>query len=157
MRFKQTNSIKYIGITLIMLLIFSCKEKSEKPETKLISQSNKTAAQETPLQQSISRGEGVYLDFCQRCHLPNGKGVGTTYPPLADSDWLTEKREESIHSVKYGLNGEIEVNGTVYNNVMTPMGLSDEEVADVMNYIMNSWGNTQEQMVTEEEVAVIKK
>ena len=89
--------------------------------------------------------------------MPNGKGVGTTYPPLAGSNWLEEKRKESIHSVKFGLNGEIQVNGKTYNNVMTPLGLSDDEVADVMNYVMNSWGNTQDTMVTEDEVSAIKK
>ena len=54
-------------------------------------------------------------------------------------------------------NGEIEVNGKVYNGVMAPMGLSDQEVADVMNYVMNNWGNKQEKMVTEAEVAEIKE
>ena len=146
-----------IGIGVLALLLLGCKDTTKTSETKLISQSDKSAIQETPLQQSMKRGEAVYLDFCQRCHLPNGKGVGSTYPPLDASNWLTEKREESIHSVKYGLNGEIEVNGQIYNNVMTPMGLSDEEVADVMNYVMNSWSNTQDSMVTEEEVSAIKK
>jgi len=147
----------FIGISFIALLFTGCKENSEKTETKLISKNEKTASQETPLQQSMKRGEAVYLDFCQRCHLPNGKGVGATYPPLDGSNWLTEKRTESLHSIKYGLNGEIQVNGETYNNVMTPMGLSDDEVADVMNYVMNSWSNTQETMVTEDEVSAIKK
>ncbi len=40
---------------------------------------------------------------------------------------------------------------------MVPMGLSNEEIADVMNYVMNSWGNTQDKMVTETEVANIEE
>ena len=145
---------------LICVTVFSllfCKNETQKTETSLIPESEKTFSQESPLEQSIKRGEAVYIDFCKRCHMPNGKGVGTTYPPLAGSNWLEEKRKESIHSVKYGLNGEIQVNGKTYNNVMTPLGLSDDEVADVMNYVMNSWGNTQETMVTEDEVSAIKK
>lgn len=137
--------------------MLSCKNETQKTETSLIPESEKTFSQESPLEQSIKRGEAVYIDFCKRCHMPNGKGVGTTYPPLAGSNWLEEKRKESIHSVKYGLNGEIQVNGKTYNNVMTPLGLSDDEVADVMNYVMNSWGNTQETMVTKDEVSAIKK
>lgn len=150
--------MKYsILICVTVLSLLSCKNETQKTETSLIPESEKTFSQESPLEQSIKRGEAVYIDFCKRCHMPNGKGVGTTYPPLAGSNWLEEKRKESIHSVKYGLNGEIQVNGKTYNNVMTPLGLSDDEVADVMNYVMNSWGNTQETMVTEDEVSAIKK
>ena len=150
--------MKYsILICITVFSLLSCKNETQKTETSLIPESEKTFSQESPLEQSIKRGEAVYIDFCKRCHMPNGKGVGTTYPPLAGSNWLEEKRKESIHSVKYGLNGEIQVNGKTYNNVMTPLGLSDDEVADVMNYVMNSWGNTQETMVTKDEVSAIKK
>ena len=49
------------------------------------------------------------------------------------------------------------VNGETYNAVMAPMGLEDEEIADVMNYVMNSWGNTSDKIVTEAEVSLIKE
>jgi mono/diheme cytochrome c family protein len=106
---------------------------------------------------SIERGGMVYTDFCMQCHMANGKGIPGTFPPLATSNWLTEKRTESIHAVKFGQSGEIVVNGESYNGVMIPMGLSDEEIADVLNYIMNSWGNRQEKMVTALEVGEIQK
>lgn len=108
------------------------------------------------LVKSISRGKEVYADFCMQCHLGNGKG-SETVPPLAFSDWLVNKRKESIHAVKYGQSGPIKVNGKSYNGRMSPMGLSDEEVADVMNYIMNSWGNKQSKMVSVSEVKAVKK
>jgi mono/diheme cytochrome c family protein len=79
------------------------------------------------------------------------------FPPLYLSNWLKDMRTESIKAVKYGQKGEIEVNGVTYNGVMVPMGLSDQEVADVMNYVMNSWGNTQNAMVTEAEVKTVEK
>lgn len=115
--------------------------------------------QEKDLQQSISDGEGIYSEFCMRCHLSKGEGVEGIYPPLADSNWLSEKRTESIKSVKYGLKGEIEVNGKTYNNNMTSMGLSDREVADVMNYVMHSFGNEKNDynQVTLGEVASLTK
>ena len=87
-----------------------------------------------PLQESIERGSEIYTDFCMSCHLPNGKGVENVYPPLAKSDYLMKKREESIRVI-----------------------LSDDEVADVMNYITNSWGNKNNKIVTEAEVSSIKK
>lgn len=113
--------------------------------------------QDTKLQESIKRGSEIYGDFCVTCHLEKGEGVKNTFPPLAYSDYLLNNRTESIAGVKYGQRGEIVVNGVTYNSVMMPMGLEDDEIADVMNYILNSWGNKSHQIVTPEEVALIPK
>ena len=113
--------------------------------------------EKSKLQQSINRGNDVYVDFCMQCHLANGKGDLVNFPPLDGSDWLTKKRKLSIQSVKFGQNGPITVKGKKFNNIMPPLGLSNQEVADVMNYIMNSWGNKQKKMVTVEEVAAVNK
>jgi len=113
--------------------------------------------QNKELQESIKRGNDIYSDFCMSCHLPNGKGIKNTYPPLADSDYLKNNREVSIKGLKYGLKGEIIVNGNKYNNYMAPMGLVDDEIADVMNYINYNWGNEYGEIVTEKEVREIKK
>ena len=117
----------------------------------------KTVEQDTELQQSIKRGKSIYTDMCVTCHLPNGKGVPKVYPPLAKSDYLMEKREASIKAVKYGLRGKIVVNGVEYKGIMSNLGLYEDEVADVMNYVTNSWGNKNPKMITEEEVEKIKK
>jgi mono/diheme cytochrome c family protein len=122
-----------------------------------ISESNRYVSKEKKsLQTSISDGKEIYQEFCMTCHLANGKG-SETVPPLAGSDWLQTKRKESIHAVKFGQTGPIKVNGINYNNTMPPMGLTDEEVADVMNYVMHSWGNKQKMQVTVVEVAGVKK
>ena len=114
------------------------------------------APNQDKLAASIAAGKEIYADFCMQCHLANGKG-SEVIPPLDNSDWLLNKRKESIHAVKFGQSGPIEVNGKKYNNNMPAMGLTDEEVADVMNYIMNSWSNKQTKMVTVAEVESIKK
>ncbi len=113
--------------------------------------------QDTELKESMVRGQEIYSDFCVTCHLDKGEGVPYTFPPLAASDYLLENREGSIKAIKYGLQGEITVNGVTYNSAMVAMGLEDEEVADVMNYISNSWGNTSKKIVTTEEVEKIQK
>lgn len=114
-------------------------------------------SQQDQLQESITRGQEIYTDFCMNCHMANGEGVANTFPPLAKSDYLMNNREASIRGIKYGQQGEITVNGVVYNGTMAPMGLDDEEIADVMNFINNSWGNSNKKMVTVEEVVAIKK
>lgn len=133
---------------LFFSIIFSIFSKTEDHDT---------TYQEKTLEQSIEEGQWIYEDFCARCHLPSGDGVSGVYPPLNNSDWLKDKIDESIASIKYGLEGEIVVNGETYNNVMTDQGLSDEEVADVMNYIMNSWDNTQDKMITLKKVKSVEK
>ncbi|MBW2961462.1 cytochrome c [Mesonia aestuariivivens] len=146
------------SIYLLFVLVFfiSCK-KQEKSKQSKAEENAITVIKKTPLQESIAKGKSVYTNNCAQCHLPTGKGIPKIYPPLRKSNWLTKKRTESIHAVKYGLSGEITVNGQPYENVMTPMGLSDQEVADVLNYVMNMWGNKQEKMLTPEEVSNVDK
>jgi mono/diheme cytochrome c family protein len=117
-----------------------------------------TDSSQDPLKESMERGAEIYTEYCIQCHLGQGEGVAKTFPPLAKSNWLlTEMRSNAIKVVKYGQSGEITVNGETYNSAMANLGLYDDEVADVMNYIMNSWGNSQEAIVTEEEVKGIKE
>ena len=112
--------------------------------------------QQKPLEQSIADGEEIYTDFCLQCHMANGKGVPGSFPPLANSDYLNNI-DQSIHAIKFGLKGPITVNGKSYNSNMISQGLDDEEIADVMNFILRSWGNESSTIVTEEKVASIQK
>lgn len=113
--------------------------------------------QNKDLEESMQRGKDIYQDFCITCHMGGGEGLVGTFPPLAKSDYLMNNRTKSIHAIKYGMQGEITVNGIKYNSVMANLGLTDDEVADVMNYIINSWGNKNDKIVTVKEVSEIKK
>ncbi len=139
--------MKTVGIIGLFLIITSCNSKGKK--------TTDTAHNQEPsqLEASIKRGKMVYSDMCITCHMANGEGVPRAFPPLADSDYLRNNQTESIKAVKYGMSGEIIVNGITYNGAMAPLGLSDEEVADVINYINNSWGNTIDNFVTPEKVS----
>ncbi|QCW99624.1 cytochrome c [Aggregatimonas sangjinii] len=114
-------------------------------------------AQENEIPTSIERGAIVYKRNCAVCHSKKGTGKGKRIPPLAGSDYLMNNRIESIRAVKYGLEGKITVNGIVYDKEMKAVNLSEQEVADVMNYIRNTWGNQSDETVTATEVAAIQK
>lgn len=146
--------IKKLLLLLVIGVLFGCNDSEEKEK---IEMEIDFKVNNPVLQESMERGMIVYNDFCIRCHNQNDKIAAARYPPLVGSDWLTDKRRESIHAVKYGLRGKIVVNGKEYNDIMIPMNLSDQEVADVLNYVMNSWGNKQEKMVTVEEVKTVPK
>ena len=105
---------------------------------------------------SYMRGQMLYVDFCVRCHLPDGTGETGLIPPLANADFLQDI-QATVQSIKYGIHGPITVNGVIYNNTMAPMGLENVEIADVTNYILNSWGNTADMIVTEAYVRGIKE
>ena len=105
---------------------------------------------------SYMRGQMLYVDFCVRCHLPDGTGETGLIPPLANADFLQDI-QATVQSIKYGMHGPITVNGVIYNNTMAPMGLENDEIADVTNYILNSWGNSADVIVTEAYVRGIKE
>lgn len=107
--------------------------------------------------ESIEAGAEIYQDFCVQCHLPTGVGISGVFPPLKDSDFLRNNIDMSIAGLKYGLKGKIVVNDEEYNGIMASQGLDNEEIADVMNYILNSWGNSYTGQITTEQVELISE
>ena len=100
-----------------------------------------TTTQEDSLPQSIKRGESVYQSNCASCHMPEGEGLESVFPPLAKTDYVKNSKR-AIGIILVGQEGEISVNGKTYNGAMTALPqLTDQEVADVLNFVRNSWGN----------------
>ncbi|MCO5143589.1 MAG: copper-containing nitrite reductase [Oligoflexia bacterium] len=95
----------------------------------------------------IKLGKAIYVQNCAACHQNDGRGVPGAFPPLAKSDYLNADIKKAISAVKNGLTGKIKVNGEVYNGVMPALGLSDEDIANVLTYVYSSWGN-KKQVVT---------
>jgi nitrite reductase (NO-forming) len=113
-------------------------------------------AEGDPLQARILRGEAVYQGTCSTCHMNDGAGMAGVFPPLADADYLMEDKTRSIEVVLKGLQGPITVNGDSYDNVMPAFkNLNDREIASVLTYVRNSFGNEGEP-VTPGEVAEVR-
>jgi len=93
------------------------------------------------LEVRMERGRRVYLMACFACHQPDGRGLPYVFPPLAGSDFLKADRERAIRIPLNGLTGAVVINGKPFNNVMPPQRFSDRQIADVLTYVMNSWGN----------------
>lgn len=114
-------------------------------------------SQDKVLERSIKTGEVIYKKKCATCHGKNGLGKGKRIPPLAKSDYLRDNLEESIRGILFGQQGEIMVNGVLYNKRMRAIKLTNLEVADVMNFVQNSWGNSSDETITPESVAQIRR
>ena len=103
----------------------------------------------------VELGKVIYKQNCQACHQSEGQGVNGAFPPLAKSDYLNADLERSISVVAHGLEGQIKVNGQVFNSTMPKLKLSDEEIANVLTYVYNNWGNNGKE-VTPDMVAKVK-
>jgi cytochrome c oxidase cbb3-type subunit 2 len=147
-------------------------ETQDEDDTEDSKQTEVTSTKDDPvgvptwLAAQIESGKEIYMKaapgggLCFTCHQPNGQGISGQFPPLAGSDWVLGEKERLIKISIHGLMGEIEVNGVKYNNVMAPPGippgsLTDQQIADVLTYIRNEWGNSAS-AVSPEEVATIR-
>ena len=106
--------------------------------------------------QQIAAGKVLYNGTCSVCHQNNGEGLPDVFPPLAKSDFLMADKERAIDVVLNGLTGKVTVNGKPYNSVMPPMSqLTNDEVANILTFVMNNWGN-EGGVVTAGEVAKVR-
>lgn len=110
------------------------------------------------LANSIKKGKQVYIANCQSCHMEGGEGVPGVFPPLAKSANLMKDQNRAIKAVVHGVSGEITVNGEKYNMDMPAQShLSDQEIADVVNFIQNNWGNKAKAVTTAQVKALRSK
>ena len=91
--------------------------------------------------EQMAMGKRTYEQNCQACHQVGGKGLSSAFPPLANSDYLNADHQRAISVVKYGLTGKIKVNGQTFNSEMPSLALSSHDIANVLTYVLNSWGN----------------
>ncbi len=105
----------------------------------------------------VAGGEKIYNVYCGTCHQRNGQGASGRFPPLAGTPWVTAEKKRLITLVLKGLEGRIEVKGETYDNMMPQHSfLDNEEIANVLTYVRQNFGN-KASAVTAEEVAAVRK
>jgi nitrite reductase (NO-forming) len=104
----------------------------------------------------IKAGAALFNGTCSVCHQANGEGISSIFPPLANSDWLAADPKHGVNVVLHGMTGSVRVNGKEYNSVMPPMNqLNDDEIANLLTYVANSWGNRGGQ-ISQRDVAALR-
>jgi nitrite reductase (NO-forming) len=108
-------------------------------------------------EQRFEAGAVLYNGTCSVCHQNSGEGMTSVFPPLAGSDYLMADKRRAIEVVLNGLTGPVTVNGQEYNSVMPPMSqLADDEIANILTFVLNSWGNN-DGTVTTKDVADVRE
>jgi len=136
-------------------------ESAYDPGTHLQREPGKPAAAaeepETPLTmpELMAQGGQVYAATCTNCHQRDGMGLPNAFPPLAHSDFVTGDKERAEEVLLHGLKGEIEVNGQKFNAEMPVLDLNDRQIAGVLTYVRNCFGNHGE-LVSVAEVAAAR-
>jgi mono/diheme cytochrome c family protein len=88
-------------------------------------------------------GKVVYQTYCMQCHMDNGKGAPGMNPPLAGTDIVRGDKSSLIKIVLDGFNQPTQIGGELYQNIMASHAfLTDKQIADVLTYVRNSWGNS---------------
>ena len=105
--------------------------------------------------QSIQNGQSIYSTYCMSCHMEDGNGLEGVYPSLVKTGTLSDINR-LVKIVTQGMRGPITVKGVKYDAEMAGVELADQDVADVINYIRNSWGN-KSPLIKASEVGPAKK
>lgn len=131
----EHNPLVYTGKTVDSVYLpegGAIQNMPSEPEQKFVAKT---------IEQRMEAGKAFFTQNCAACHQANGQGVPNAFPPLAKSDYLMSDKKRAIRVVLKGLQGDVVVNGAKYNGVMPMLNLSDEDAANVLTYIRNSWGN----------------
>jgi nitrite reductase (NO-forming)/hydroxylamine reductase len=146
MKIFDRQSIWMFIVTASFMPFAACSQNNS--EQAATATSSDTAVHQAEVAQGqmgdvMARGEAVFLGTCAACHQPTGVGLPGAFPPLAGSDYLQGDRKQVMSAALFGLSGPITVNGVEYNGVMPSAGyLPDQDLADALTYVLNSWGNS---------------
>jgi mono/diheme cytochrome c family protein len=142
MRFViQLSAIKRISLVVVMVA-----------STKL------GVAQTASLKASIEKGKTVYVQRCMVCHQQDGGGVPHLNPPLDGASTVKGKDKSRLITILLkGMSDRVEIDGEYYsNNMASNADLTDQQIADVLNYIRNNWSNKVPTPVTPAEVKSVR-
>jgi len=151
---KIKNKLLIIILVSTIATLPSCGNKNGNP----VPSSTQSEKSSPPISsKAMENGLAVYKSHCFACHQMTGIGIPKLYPPLADNKTITGDKTYLISILLNGMSGEIEVNGEKYNQIMIPHNfLTDEQIADVLTYIRNSFYN-QASQVNASEVKKIRR
>jgi len=148
----ENKMIMRVFVMVFLLMPCLLKAQTKKPLMKKVV----TTSTNSSLKTSIARGQIVYSKICLTCHQVDGSGVPNMNPPLIRTKWTLGSKTVLIQQVLKGSSGKVEIDGDTFSNTMPPLKtLTDQQIADVLTYVRNSFGN-KASAVTVAEVKAIR-
>ena len=95
-------------------------------------------------------GRQLYMKHCAICHQKDANGIIGVFPPIKDSDYFLEDPKRAINNILFGQSETIVVNGETYKTMMPPVKISDTEVVNVVNYLLNEVNQVDYKINTED-------
>src|SRR6187455_3290850 len=137
------RKIFVIAIVIISGLAWVPQEKKQtKPASKSQTKTKSQPAQQNTLAAAKQRGGTGYTTYCLACHQADGAGIPRMNPPLIKTPYVLGDKKKLIGIVLNGLNAGVEIDGETYSNPMPQQDfLKDQEIADILTYVRNSFGN----------------
>jgi mono/diheme cytochrome c family protein len=135
MKFKFSATVFAILMCISLIVNAQTKRKPQSAAKASVNSSNTAAS-------SIAAGKKVFVQYCLSCHQADGAGVQRLNPPLIKTPYVLGDKTKLINIVLKGFSEDVEINGEYYSNTMpTHDFLKDQEIADVLTYVRNSFGN----------------
>lgn len=126
-------------ITIAALLSLSTAAMAQKSPVRKAGVAKSKAAEAAP---SAEDGKAIFAQNCLSCHQADGGGVPNMNPPLIKTDYVLGDKNRLIKIVLNGFNERVEIEGEMYNNVMPALNhLTDKQIAAVLTYVRNNFGN----------------
>jgi mono/diheme cytochrome c family protein len=155
---RELSSIKFVIVPLMLLSAFfgfgityhllrtpSMELGAGDSRTGAVTANAVTTASDTadPLAARMQKGKQLFTVTCRACHQADGKGMPPVFPPLDGSEWAAGPERRVIAIVLHGIQGSITVEGKTFNGVMPTFKdqFSDEQIADILTFVRNSWSN----------------
>nr|WP_294896612.1 cytochrome c [uncultured Pedobacter sp.] len=122
----------------------------------LKAQTTKKPVAKPSVNPKLEKGKAAYMQYCIACHQADGGGVMGLNPPLIKTTYVLGDPKRMINIVLKGFNQEIEIDGDTYANPMPALNsLTDQQVADILSYVRNSFGN-KASMITPSQVKAVR-
>ncbi|MFW5877648.1 MAG: c-type cytochrome [bacterium] len=152
-----------IFVLTITFSVISCNSRNSSNKQDAVEEKQKTVVREvvkdkvSSEQDFMEKGREVYDRECLVCHQSDGSGVPNMHPPITESKSVSGNTDSLIVLILDGMEGPVVVKGEQYNSIMPPLKnvLNDQEIADLINYLRNSFGNSGE-FVKPEDVAAMR-
>jgi mono/diheme cytochrome c family protein len=148
--------INYKLIVLIFISIMLSKSGYYSSNSPFINVKTPSVEQKELTENQTEDGKAIYMKYCMSCHQIDGSGVPNMYPPLQKSDWVNGDKKRFISAVINGIQGEIEVNGEIYSQVMPKQDyLTNDQISKVLSFVRQNFGN-KAAMITPKDVESLR-